>query len=180
VLIGLSAGGIEELFTLFDSLPAAFRVPTVILLHLHPDYKSLIPTLLAQRTGRKVKTAGEGRLEAGVIYVAPPDQHVVFKNGNMSLAHTAPIHHSRPSIDVLFESAARDRTLRVIAVLLSGAGIDGTAGMSAVKAVGGTTIAQLPETARFPSMPNSAIASGSVDFVLPSSKIAELLEKLTS
>jgi chemotaxis response regulator CheB len=180
VLIGLSAGGMDALFSLLDSLPVNFRFPIVIVLHLHPDYKSVMVKLLTQRTGREVEAAGNCEVKCGVIYVAPPDQHVTFEHGEMRLVHSAPVHHARPSIDVLFESAARDASLRVIAILLSGAGSDGATGMTVVKAAGGVTIAQLPETALFPSMPNSAIATGCVDFVLPSSKIAELLNELSS
>jgi two-component system chemotaxis response regulator CheB len=180
VLIGLSAGGVDELFTLLATLPRKFDFPIVVLLHLHPDYKSVLVELLAQRTGRHVQTAENGTLKRGVIYVAPPDQHVTFAAGKIKLVRTAPIHHLRPSIDVLFESAAHDDTLRVIAVVLSGAGSDGAHGMSAIKAVGGTTIAQSPETAQFRSMPDAAIATGCVDFVLPSGKIAEVLERLAT
>jgi two-component system chemotaxis response regulator CheB len=180
VLIGLSAGGIEALIPLLDSLPRDFRFPIVIVVHLHPDYKSVMVRLLTQRTGRHVKAAANGDLESGVVYVAPPNQHVTFVNGQMRLVHSAPVHHVRPSIDVLFESAARDTSLHVVAVLLSGAGCDGAVGMTVVKAAGGVTIAQLPDTALFPSMPRSAIATGCVDFVLPSSKIAELLKDLAA
>jgi two-component system chemotaxis response regulator CheB len=178
VLIGLSAGGVDPLFSVLDSFPQHFNFPVVIVLHLHPDYKSVMAPLLSQRTGLRVEPAATGKLIPGVIYVAPPDQHVTFLGGEMKLVHSAPVHHARPSIDVLFESAAQDETLRVIAVLLSGAGSDGASGISAVKAAGGTTIAQSPETAQFRSMPNAAIATGCVDFVLPSSKIGEALEKM--
>lgn len=180
VLIGLSAGGVDELFTLLDGLPSAVAYPIVIVLHLHPDYKSILVELLVQRTGRKVQVAADGKLTPGIIYVAPPDQHVTFLGGEMRLVRTAPVHHLRPSIDVLFMSAASDRTLRVIAVVLSGAGSDGALGVSAIKAAGGSTIAQTPESAQFRSMPNSAIATGCVDFVLPSGKIGEVLQKLTA
>lgn len=180
VLIGLSAGGVDELFTLLDGLPRDLEYPIVVVLHLHPDYKSILVQLLTQRTGRKVQVAADGKPTPGVIYVAPPDQHVTFLGGEMRLVQTAPVHHLRPSIDVLFMSAASDRTLRVIAVVLSGAGSDGALGTSAIKAAGGAIIAQSPETAQFRSMPNSAIATGCVDFVLPSGKIGEMLQKLTA
>jgi two-component system chemotaxis response regulator CheB len=180
VLIGLSAGGLDPLFTLLSSLPHDFNFPIIIVLHLHPDYKSVLAELLAHRTGLKVQPAADGKIFPGVIYIAPPDQHVTMQSGAIKLARTPPIHHARPSIDVLFESAARDDSLRVVAVLLSGAGSDGASGMSAIRAVGGVTIAQSPETAQFRSMPAAAIATGCVDFILPLSKIGEVLESLTA
>lgn len=180
VLIGLSAGGIDPLISLLTALPHDFNFPIIIVIHLHPDYKSVLAELLARRTGLHVQAASDGKLAPGTIYVAPPDQHLTMQCGAMKLVRTPPIHHARPSIDVLFESAAHDDTLRVVAVLLSGAGSDGALGMSAIRAVGGVTIAQSPETALFGSMPTAAIATGCVDFVLPLGKIGELLEKLTA
>jgi two-component system, chemotaxis family, CheB/CheR fusion protein len=180
VLIGLSAGGLFELFTLLDGLPPEVGFPIVIVLHLHPDYKSILVQLLTHRTGREVHAAADGKLVRGVIYVAPPDQHVTFEHGEMKLVRTAAIKHLRPSIDVLFTSAASDRTLHTVAVLLSGAGCDGTLGISAVREAGGATIAQTPDSALFRSMPASAIATGCIDFVLPSGKIGEMLLKLTT
>jgi two-component system chemotaxis response regulator CheB len=180
VLIGLSAGGMEALYSLLDAIPHDFKFTIVVMLHLHPDYKSVLASLLAQRTGLRVEAAADGKLMPGIVYVAPPDQHLTFKDGSIKLLRTAPVHHHRPSIDVMFESAAMDESLRIVAVLLSGADNDGASGISAIKAVGGTTIAQSPETAQFRSMPNAAIATGCVDFVLPSRKIGEVLEKLTT
>jgi two-component system chemotaxis response regulator CheB len=180
VVIGLSAGGLDPLFTLLSALPHDFNFPVVVVVHLHTDYKSVLAELLAHRTGLHVQAAADGKLARGVIYIAPPGQHVTMQSGEVKLVRTPPIHHVRPSIDVLFESAAHDDTLRVVAVLLSGAGSDGAVGISAIRAVGGVTIAQSPETALFRSMPNAAIATGCVDFVLPMSKIGEVLENLTA
>lgn len=180
VVVGLSAGGLNALITLLSNLRPDFDFPIIIVLHLHRDYKSVLASLLAQRTGLRVEAAADGKLRPGVIYVAPPDWHVTMKAGKLKLVRSAPVHHLRPSIDVLFESAAQDDTLRVVAVLLSGSGSDGAAGISRVKAKGGTTIAQSPETAEFRSMPNAAIATGCVDLVLSSSKIGEVLGNLTT
>jgi len=178
VVIGLSAGGLKALITLLSNLRRDFDFPIIVVLHLHRDYKSVLATLLARRTGLRVQAAMDGKLTGGVIYVAPPDRHVTLKDGKVKLIRSAPVRHLRPSIDVLFESAARDGTFRVVAVVLSGLGTDGTAGISTVKAMGGTTIAQSPETAQFRSMPSAAIATGCVDLVLSSSKIGEVLGKL--
>jgi two-component system chemotaxis response regulator CheB len=180
VVVGLSAGGLNELLTLLSNLRPDFNFPIVVVLHLHPDYKSVLASLLAMRTGLRVEAAADGKLTPGVIYVAPPDRHVTLKEGKVKLMRSAPVRHLRPSIDVLFESAAQDDTLRVVAVLLSGSGSDGAAGISRVKARGGTTIAQSPETAQFRSMPSAAIATGCVDMVLSSSKIGEVLGNLTT
>jgi len=180
VVVGLSAGGLNALITLLSNLRPDFDFPIIVVLHLHPDYKSVLASLLAMRTGLRVEAATDGKLIPGVIYVAPPDRHVTLKNGKLKLMQSPPVHHLRPSIDVLFESAARDDSLRLVAVLLSGSGRDGAAGISRVKATGGTTIAQSPETAQFRSMPSAAIATGCVDMVLPSSKIGEVLGNLTT
>jgi two-component system, chemotaxis family, protein-glutamate methylesterase/glutaminase len=178
VIIGCSAGAFDGLGELLGDLGSDFPCPVVVVLHLHPDFKSVMADILGRRTRLQVKQAANGPLEAGVIYVARPDYHVVFADRQLKLDQGIAIHFSRPSIDVTFESAAREYGAKTIAVLLSGAGHDGAAGVQAVKSAGGVTIAQLPESAQFRSMPDAAIATGCVDFILPLGKIGAALLQL--
>jgi two-component system chemotaxis response regulator CheB len=117
-------------------------------------------------------------IEAGHVYLAPPDYHVIVEPGHLSLSLGERVQFSRPSIDVLFESAAVAYGPAVAAVVLTGANNDGTAGIEAVKRAGGITIVQDPSTAESRTMPEAAIASGAADKVLPLSEIAAFLVEL--
>jgi two-component system chemotaxis response regulator CheB len=182
VAIAASAGGLTALTTLLGSLPRQFPVPLAIVQHLHPNHASLLADILSRRTQLCVKEAvAREVMRAGVAYVAPPDWHLQVGGGRcISLTHTEPIHHSRPSADVLFASAARVCGSRVIAVVLTGAGSDGAAGACLVKNEGGLVIAQDQASSAFFSMPQATIATGIVDFVLPLDAIADKLIELTS
>ncbi len=114
----------------------------------------------------------------GNVYLAPPDYHLIIERGHLGLSHDDRVQHSRPSIDVLFESAARANGSRVAAVVLTGANADGAEGLQAVKRAGGFTLVQEPGTAESPVMPQAAIASGAADKVLPLSDIAAFLVEL--
>jgi two-component system, chemotaxis family, protein-glutamate methylesterase/glutaminase len=178
VTIGCSAGSFDGLCELLSELPSEFPCPVVVVFHLHPDYKSVMPDLVGHRTRLRVQQVENGGLEAGVVYIGKPDHHVVFSEHGLRLDHGVAIHHARPSVDVLFESAAREYGPSAIAVVLSGAGCDGATGIRAIKGAGGVTIVQLPKSAQFSSMPEAAIATGCVDLVLPLGKIGEALQEL--
>jgi two-component system chemotaxis response regulator CheB len=122
----------------------------------------------------------DATLEPGVVYVGPPDAHLVSSRKKLRLRHSAAVNFHRPSIDALFESMAQSFGNRLIGVVLSGSGGDGAAGIAAIKRAGGTTIAQDPEEAEFRSMPVSAIATGCVDQVLPLAEIGSLIATLCS
>lgn len=179
VVVAASAGGLTALAALLTALPSDFPLPLAIVQHIDPNRDSFIANILGRRTKLVVKEAErDDILTPGVVYVAPPGWHmVIVKGGAITLTHTAPVHFVRPSADELFESAARAFG-PAIGVVLSGSGTDGAAGATAVKALGGTVIAQNEATAMFFGMPHAAIESGAVDYVLPLDDIAAQLVSL--
>jgi two-component system chemotaxis response regulator CheB len=182
VVIGASAGGLSALATLFSDLPAAFPVAVALVLHLSPGRPSALIEVLARQTQLRVRWAADGsRLEPGVVFVAPPDQHLVFQaDGRMSLAQTPPVHFSRPSVDLLFASAARAFGQRTLAVILTGNGYDGSNGVPVVHDCGGVVIAQDEASSQYFGMPQQAIASGGVSFVLPLAAIGPAVRRLVA
>jgi len=136
--------------------------------------------ILSGRTALSVKEAEEGdQLRPGVVYVAPPDKHLLINpGGTIELTQSEMVHFVRPSADLLFESVAASFKDRAIAVVLTGSGSDGKMGVMAIKKMGGTVIAQDEATSEFFGMPGSAIQSGNVDFVLPLGEIASALVTL--
>lgn len=173
VAIGASAGGLMALTMVLSQLPKDLPVSILVVQHLDPHHKSLLVELLQRKCTLKIKTAIDGEpLERSVVYIAPPNRHLLIAEGNISLTSSAFVHFSRPSIDLLFESVAANTRDKAISVILTGAGTDGAMGIKAIKEKGGTTIAQDPATAEHESMPTAAIATGMVDFVLPLPEIA--------
>src|ERR1051326_9450238 len=150
VLIGSSAGGIEALSTLVATLPPAFPAPIVLAQHLDPTRPSHLAEILARRSTLPVRTVTDHTpLEPGVIFVAPTNRHVEISAGMIELRAESPGRH-KPSIDLLFSSAAAAYGEQLIAVILSGTGSDGAAGARVVKAAGGTVLIQDPTTASYP------------------------------
>lgn len=177
VAMGSSAGGLSALTQVLRVLPRNFPSSIVVVQHLSPGHKSWIANLLGRCTQLKVRQAEHGEiLLPGTVYTAPPDEHLLVGPGKIQLAHTQLVHFSRPSIDLLFESVAGTYGSRSIAVVLSGSGKDGSGGTRTIKEAGGVTMAQLPETAEFKPMPEAAIETGCVDFVL---RLDEIGPKLT-
>lgn len=117
-------------------------------------------------------------LQHSVVYMAPPNNHLLVSDSKIVLTKTSFVHFVRPSVDLLFDSAAADFGDRVIGVILTGTGSDGAMGIRAIKERGGTTIAQDEETSEFFGMPQAAIATGAVDFILPLQDIAHAIETL--
>jgi two-component system, chemotaxis family, protein-glutamate methylesterase/glutaminase len=181
VVFAASAGGIEALATVLASLPPSFPVPIAVVQHVDPNHENLIPEILARRTALVVKHArASDNLLPGTVYVAPRAHHMLIEDGGfVRLTETEPVHFVRPSADRLFESAAVACGADVVAVVLSGTGSDGASGAMAVKAVGGIVIAQDEASSAFFGMPQAAIATGVVDFVLPLKAIAGKLIDLT-
>jgi two-component system chemotaxis response regulator CheB len=136
--------------------------------------------ILEQRTQLRVTQAEDrDRLEPGHVYIAPPNKHLLVNaNGTLSLSETELVHFVRPSADLLFDSLAASYRDRGIAVVLTGSGSDGSMGVTAVRKMGGTVIAQDKETSEFWGMPEAAINSGCVDIVLPLDEIADALIRL--
>lgn len=177
VAIAASAGGITALGRVLSDLPAGFRVPVVIVQHLDPRHKTIIAEVLGRRAKLPVRLAEEGeRAEAGTIYIAPPNHHLLVEaDGMLMLSSSELVHFVRPSADLLFESVAGTYGPRAIACVLTGTGSDGAMGASAVKSRGGTVIAEDPELAEFRGMPEAVIAAGAVDFVLPLDEVASVI-----
>jgi two-component system CheB/CheR fusion protein len=177
IVVGASAGGIEALSALVSNLPAGFPAPIVIAQHLSPHRLSSLPEILARRSPLPVRTvATREPLEPGVIFVVPPNRDVMITD------HEVQVHEEdgvgpRPSVDLLFRSAAHVFGEDLIAVILSGSGSDGAAGAREVKAAGGTVIVQNPESASFPGMPLS-LAPSIVDIVANPENIGPMLHDL--
>ena len=182
VVVGASAGGLAALSILLGELPVGFPVPVAVVLHLSPDHPSVLVGVLSRSTRLPVLWAADGvRLSAGTVYVAPPDRHMVFeRNGDVALLQSAPVHFARPSVDLLFASAARAFGARTLAVILTGNGYDGSNGVAEVHAVGGVVIAQDEATSEFFSMPREAIESGGVSYVLPLASIGAAVRRLVT
>ncbi len=177
VACGSSAGGLKALMELLGPLPSDFPAAVTVVQHLDPRHRSLMADILSKRTALRVKEAEAGeRLEAGTVYIAPPNRHLLVNpDGRLELADSELVHFLRPSADLLFESVAATFRDRTIGVVLSGTGKDASMGVTAIKNMGGTVIVQDPKTAEFPGMPDAAIATGNVDFVLPLNEIADAL-----
>jgi len=175
-----SAGGLNALSELLSRLPGDFPAAIAVVQHLDRRHRSLMADILARRTRLSVKEAEAGEeLRAGTVFIAPPDHHLLVNpDGRLALADSELVHFLRPSADLLFESVAASFRDRAIGVVLSGTGKDAAMGVTAIKSMGGTVIAQDPKTAEFPGMPGEAVATGNVDFVLPVTEIADALVTL--
>jgi two-component system chemotaxis response regulator CheB len=180
VAIGASWGGLQAVETVLEGLPDGFRTPIAIAQHRAVDSGSgALGRMLSLRSGLEVCEAGDkDAIEPGGVYLAPPDYHLLVDPGGFALSTEATVHYSRPSIDVLFDSAADTYGDRLIAVILTGANDDGAYGITRVKRRGGVTVAQDPSTAARPEMPAAAIATGHVDHVLPLEEIGPRLGEL--
>ncbi len=180
VAIGASAGGLEALRQLFSHLPAEPGMAFVVIQHLDPDRPSLLTKVLEGTTGLPVVEATSAmRLEANRVHVIPPGSDLTIHNGVLMLVPRQRTGRLHLPIDSFFRSLALDARDRVIGVVLSGSGADGTVGLQAIKEEGGIAIAQDPDSAQFRSMPESAIAAGAVDFCSSPELIANELVRLS-
>lgn len=177
VALAASAGGLNALSTVLGSLQEHFPATIVVVQHLDPRHRSLMAEILSRRTLLSVEEAADGmQLKPGIVYIAPPDRHLLVNVDNtVSLSQSELVHFVRPSADLLFESVAASHKERAIAVVLTGTGSDGVMGVQAIKKMGGTVIAQDEATAEFFGMPDAAIHTGSVDFILPLNEIGPAL-----
>ncbi|MBN8231591.1 chemotaxis protein CheB [Corallococcus macrosporus] len=172
IVLGASAGGVEALSRLLPTLPRDFRPALLIVIHIPRGHPSLLVNVFTPHCALPVHEAGDKQpIEPGTVYFAPPDYHLLVDRDahgpTLALSQDAPVHFSRPAIDVLFESAADVYGARLGGVLLTGANTDGALGLQAVHRAGGVTLVQKPDTARVATMPAAALAAGPVDFVLP-------------
>jgi two-component system chemotaxis response regulator CheB len=177
IAMAASAGGLGALTAVLSCLPKDFPAALTIVQHLDPRHRSLMANILSRRTPLSVHEASEGDLiRPGCAYIAPPDRHLlVLSDGTLTLTQSELVHFVRPSADLLFESAAASYKERVIGVVLTGTGSDGSMGVQAIKKVGGTVIVQDKLSSEFFGMPGSAIDTGVVDFILPLEEIAPAL-----
>ncbi|MFT4172741.1 MAG: chemotaxis protein CheB [Rhodocyclaceae bacterium] len=182
VVIGASAGGVEALSTLLGAVPGTFRPAILVVLHLPPDRTSLLADILGHRCALPVRDAMDKEpIAPGVVYCAPADCHLLIEpDFSLSLSIDEPVNFSRPSIDVLFESAALAYGRRLLAIVLTGANDDGARGLVTVRAQGGTAWVQQPAQAQHDVMPAAALAQAGADAVMSLRAMAIALERLSS
>ncbi|HEX7465904.1 MAG TPA: chemotaxis protein CheB [Usitatibacter sp.] len=182
IAIGASAGGVDALAILFEALPAPFKPAIVVVVHIPANRPSMLAELYRARCRLPVREALDKEpIEPGTIYFAPPDYHLlVEKDKSLSLSHDPPVAFSRPSIDVLFESAALAYGPALLGIVLSGANSDGANGLVAVRQAGGHAWVQEPGDALANAMPAAAIANAGADLVVPIRDMAERLVQLRS
>jgi two-component system chemotaxis response regulator CheB len=181
VVIGASAGALEALSVILPALPAHFALPMMIVVHMPPDRHSILADLFKAKCRMVVREAEDKEpTRPGTAYFAPPDYHLqVERDKSLSLSNDEPVLYSRPSIDVLFESAADAYGPALIAIVLSGANHDGAAGTKAVVDAGGVAIVQDPDEALAAAMPEAAKALCPDALVLSLSGIAAYLQKVS-
>lgn len=178
VVVGASAGGVEALCRLLALLPADLPAAVLVVMHMAPAAPSVLPRIFARAGALPVEEAIHGMpIEAGRVYVAPGDQHLVVDGDSLALEHGPRENGHRPALDPLFRSAAREHGPRVAGVVLSGNLSDGTHGLAQVAGHGGLTLVQDPAEALFDGMPRSAIAEVRVDLVLPIAGLAAAIER---
>ena len=177
VAIGASAGGLQALETFFDNLPDHPHAAFVIVQHLSPDFESMMSEILQRRTAIPVNSIeNEIEIQPGRVYILPPKKHLIVKDRRLRLIDP-PDSFDYP-IDKFLNSLVEEWTEKIIAILLSGTGSDGTKGIKAVSRAGGIGLVQSPETAQFNSMPGSAIPSGLVDEILSPQELAQTVFEL--
>jgi two-component system chemotaxis response regulator CheB len=180
VAIGTSAGGFEALSVVLPALPRDMRASVFVVLHIPRDRPSLLVELFQPKCRVRVfEATDKAPVEPGAVYFAPPDYHLLIDQGPaLALSADELVNFSRPSIDVLFESAADVYKNRLLGIILTGASHDGAAGLEAVAKAGGLTIVQDPETAEARVMADAAVRLRAPDFTLSLSAIAQLLRTL--
>jgi len=182
VVVGASAGGFRPLLALLSGLPRDLAAAVFVVVHIPEHVASNLPGILAKAGGlasRPLNGRGE-EIEYGRIYVGAPGRHLTMTRGRVRNGRGLKQGLHRPSVDVLFRSAAKAFGARVIGVVLSGFQHDGSEGLREIKRRGGTTVVQDPRDAQFDDMPRSAIALGAPDFCTPGRALARLLRRLTA
>ncbi len=181
-MIGVSAGGINALTKIISNIPGSFQLPLIIVQHISPKSENYLIDILSKASELKVKEVEEKEpVSSGIIYVAPPNYHVLVDDDRtIALSTEDRISFARPSIDVLFESAAFVYTSRLIGIILTGANKDGAIGLKWIKDLGGMVIVQNPATAEVNSMPIAAIQNTNVDYILNLDEIGPKIVELSS
>ena len=169
IAIGASWGGLHAVGTLLEGIPAELDQAIVVAQHRSAESsRGVLESLLQRHIGRPVSEPGDkDPIEPCNVYVAPADYHLLVDDGRFALSVDARVQFARPSIDVLFESVAIAYRDRAIGIVLTGANVDGAAGLAAIKRSGGVALVQDPRTAEKTSMPEAALAAADADAVLP-------------
>ncbi|WP_434630651.1 chemotaxis protein CheB [Pseudomonas sp. Z1-29] len=180
IVVGASAGGVEALLNIFTPLRKGFSLPVLVVLHLPDERNSQLAQVFRHRLAIPVEEVQDKQdIRPGTLYVATPGYHLSIEaDRSLSLSLEAPVHHSRPSIDVLFESAADVYGPRLLAVVLTGANSDGARGLARVKELGGITVVQDPREAQVSTMPEAALTLHEPDHILTLQGIGQLLAGL--
>ena len=180
IVIGVSSGGMNVMKIMFSLLPKDFNTPIIIVQHISPRSDNKWIKLLNEKSNLPIKEADEKeKIEKGNVYIAPPNYHLLIeKNKTFSLTIDERVNFARPSIDVLFDSAAEAYENKLIGIVLTGSNNDGTNGIKRIQEYGGLTIIQNPETAESAYMPKSAIVAIQPDYILSIEEIIKLLIKI--
>ncbi len=180
IVVGASAGGVEALLKVFSRLRVGYRLPILTVLHVPEDRRSQLAQVFQARLPIKVKEADDKEdIAPGTLYFAAPGYHLSVENDfSLSLSQEDRVFHSRPSIDILFQSAADAYGPRLAGFLLTGANNDGAFGLSCIKLSGGLTVIQDPDQAQARTMPEAALALHEPDYLLPLNDIGQLLVEL--
>jgi two-component system, chemotaxis family, protein-glutamate methylesterase/glutaminase len=180
IVMGASWGGLRALEVVLRAIPRDFAAPIVIAQHRAPDSATgALQQMLTHHSGHDVaEPSDKDPIEPGRVYIAPPDYHLIVEQDGFALSTEDAVHYSRPSIDVLFDTAADVYADALAAVILTGANDDGAYGIMRVRRRGGITIAQDPATAERGAMPAAAMATGAVQHVLPLEEIGPFLTRL--
>ncbi len=181
IVIGVSSGGMTALKFIFSALPSDFSIPIIIVQHINANSDNQWIDLLNKKSNLTIKEADEKeKIVSGTTYIAPANYHLLIENDKtFSLTIDERVNFARPSIDVLFESAADAYKNKLIGIVLTGSNNDGAKGIKRIKELGGMAIIQDPETAESSTMPESAIAVVQPDYILSLEKIVQLLIKIT-
>lgn len=177
VAIGASAGALDALSAILPALPLGFPLPLLVVVHRPPDRDSLLATVLQAKTAVVVCEADDKEpIRPGTVFIAPADYHMLVEaNHTLALSSDEPLNYSRPSIDVLFESAADVYGPELIGVVLTGANSDGARGLQAIARAGGRALVQRPDTALAAEMPQSALSACPTAHALSPQEIAAYL-----
>jgi two-component system chemotaxis response regulator CheB len=179
VVIGASYGGLSALQLMLAEFAPEFPLPVVIVQHRKRDGDDGLCEFMRKRSPLPlVEPNDKEKVEPGHVYLAPRDYHLLIEKSIFALSTESPVAYARPSIDVLFESAAEVYRERIVGVILTGANRDGARGLAKIKSFGGLTVVQDPQSAAAPSMPEAAISSTAVDRILPLHEIAPFLNGL--
>jgi two-component system chemotaxis response regulator CheB len=178
IAIGASSGGVDAILRLASQLPPDFPAPILFVQHIGAHRSRLAELIRAKGRARAVEASGGDVPQAGTIYIAPPDRHLLLDQGVLRLSASAKENHARPAIDPLFRSVALEYGANAIGVVLTGLLDDGSAGLKAIKQLGGIAVVQDPADAYAPGMPENAIANVQVDHVVELDKLGRLLHEL--